>query len=118
MLIFSSCSKVSKPSSSLLIFSKNSLNLINIDKSPNLNSYDLVIKTLEKDKNNSDSNDNIFKTYYLKDVDWKNIFRKSTTSNTNVHTNKAYYSGINKWNISAIKRNYVCYKGHESLKIH
>ena len=40
-----------------------------------------------------------FKVTDLKDLDWKNIFRKSTTENTNEHTSEAYYSGIKKWNI-------------------
>ncbi len=40
-----------------------------------------------------------FKVTDIKDVDWKNIFRKSTSTTTNVHSGKAYYSGIKKWNI-------------------
>ena len=40
-----------------------------------------------------------FKVTDLKDVDWKNIFRKSTATSTNIHSGNAYYSGIKKWNI-------------------
>lgn len=40
-----------------------------------------------------------FKITDIKDIDWKNIFRTSTTTTTNVHSGKAYYSGVKKWNI-------------------
>lgn len=40
-----------------------------------------------------------FKVTDVKDVDWKNIFRTSTSTTTNVHSGKAYYSGVKKWNI-------------------
>lgn len=40
-----------------------------------------------------------FKITDVKDVDWKNIFRTSTSTTTNVHSGKAYYSGVKKWNI-------------------
>ena len=44
-----------------------------------------------------------FKVTDLKDIDWKNIFRTSTSATTNVHTSKAYYAGIYKWNIYTTK---------------
>lgn len=40
-----------------------------------------------------------FKVTDVKDVDWKSIFRTSTSTTTNVHSGKAYYSGVKKWNI-------------------
>ena len=40
-----------------------------------------------------------FKVTDIKDIDWKNIFRKSTTTSTNIHSGNAYYSGVKKWNI-------------------
>lgn len=40
-----------------------------------------------------------FKITDVKDIDWKDIFRTSTTTTTNVHSGKAYYSGVKKWNI-------------------
>ncbi len=46
-----------------------------------------------------------FKVTDLKDLDWKDIFRISTATNTNKHTSKAYYSGIKKWNIYTTKSN-------------
>lgn len=46
-----------------------------------------------------------FKVTDLKDLDWKDIFRKSTTTTTNVHTSKAYYSGIKKWNVYTTQSN-------------
>ncbi|MDD2627563.1 MAG: hypothetical protein PHD20_01615, partial [Clostridia bacterium] len=44
-----------------------------------------------------------FKVTDVKDIDWKNIFRKSTTTSTNLHSGNAYYSGIKKWNIYTAK---------------
>ncbi len=46
-----------------------------------------------------------FKVTDLKDVDWKNIFRTSTSAVINKHTNKAYYSGIYRWNTYTTKTN-------------
>jgi len=40
-----------------------------------------------------------FKVTDVKDLDWKDTFRKSTSSNTNVHSGTVYYSGVNKLNI-------------------
>lgn len=46
-----------------------------------------------------------FKVTDLKDLDWKDIFRTSTSTTTNIHTSKAYYSGIKKWNVYTTKTN-------------
>ena len=46
-----------------------------------------------------------FKVTDLKDVDWKNIFRKSTSTTTNVHSGNAYYSGTRKWNVYTTEYN-------------
>lgn len=40
-----------------------------------------------------------FKVTDVKDLDWKDTFRKSTTTNTNKHSGIVYYSGVNKWDI-------------------
>lgn len=48
-----------------------------------------------------------FKITDVKDVDWKNIFRKSTTTTTNEHTSEAYYSGIKKWNVYTAASNEI-----------
>lgn len=40
-----------------------------------------------------------FKVTDVKDLDWKDTFRKSTTTTINVHSGIVYYSGVNKWNI-------------------
>ena len=46
-----------------------------------------------------------FKVTDLKDLDWKDIFRTSTSTSTNVHTSEAYYSGIKKWNVYTTQSN-------------
>ena len=40
-----------------------------------------------------------FKITDVRDLDWKDTFRKTTATNTNTHSGIAYYSGINKLNI-------------------
>lgn len=46
-----------------------------------------------------------FKITDIKDVNWKNVFRKSTGTSTNIHTGTAYYSGNARWDTESDKIN-------------
>lgn len=41
-----------------------------------------------------------FRVTDLKDINWKNVFRKQVNDNPNVHTNQVYYSGVIKNNLA------------------
>ena len=46
-----------------------------------------------------------FRVTDVKDIAWKNVFRKSTSSNTNEHKGIAYYSGTRKWDTKTEQTN-------------
>ena len=48
-----------------------------------------------------------FRVTDLKDINWKNVFRKSSNAATNIHTGNVYYAGTTKWNSKSEKINEV-----------
>ena len=48
-----------------------------------------------------------FRVTDLKDISWKNVFRKSSSAATNIHTGNLYYAGTTKWNSKSEKINEV-----------
>ena len=72
-----------------------------------------VASTYEKTKNISRVYD--FKVTDLLDLDWKSIFRKTSTVNTNVHTSVAYYAGVNKWNIYTTNYNDIIKRSTDEI---
>lgn len=48
-----------------------------------------------------------FKITDLKDISWKDVFRKNEGDNPNVHTGNLYYAGITKWNFYSLELNNI-----------
>ena len=48
-----------------------------------------------------------FKVTDVKDVNWKNVFRRNTKDTTNSHTGTLYYSGTTKWDTKSEKANNI-----------
>lgn len=51
-----------------------------------------------------------FKVTDLKDVNWKSVFRKTATSNTNAHRGIVYHAGSTKWNTNTDKSNDIVHR--------
>ncbi len=59
-----------------------------------------------------------FKVTDVKDIDWKDVFRKPVvdlTDNPNIHTGNIYYSGVTKWNLYSLRLNELNPRGYNEI---